>query len=319
MSFLDSIFNSDKLSDQAQVKFDLASMYLQNGQLLQASKAINEAEELEPDSEKVKALKIEIEESFDKIPEDDFDVEEVSDDPIDESQEWFILRMEVFEQEKVQTYTQAGYRVESVAYGDNQWVMVLRKSVNVENTQEYVLVEEFGEALFTEYFEDGYFIEQGVSDGTDWFFVLELREDWLDQFWIVSPNEFPKQEIETWEENGYFLNLLFEQNQTYFACAAESKQEMPQLTSNHTDEDPNEFVGLLWKNGQWLIRLFYSKSNFIFYHREDPTILDQSLLVSDQFPEEELSECINDGDSIAQMCYGNQKWVLLTEKKKSLS
>lgn len=319
MSFLDSIFHQDKLSDLGQIKYDLAQIHLEKGQLLEASSAIQEAKESDPDSEKVKALALEIETALQENGGEKTIQEEEqlmsSEEENEELADWFIYRTTEFDQELVQQYTEQGYEIESVACG-NEWVIVFRMAENGENQQSYLLVEEFGEETFKEHFESGYYITKGASDGTNWLFVMESREDWVDQYWLFNPTAFPKDQLEEWEKENCLINLVIELGDVYFVCAAVLKDTSRAIISNKTDEKPSELVSHIWNNDQWLIRIFFFQDYYFLYQSEDVEIDDQSFIGGDIFPESELNEYMAEGYRVSQMCYGSEGWCVLTEKKK---
>jgi hypothetical protein len=275
---------------------------------------LDQIEVKEKENAKVKELQEQIQLELDESLDEG---QEGSDEAVvtSTSEDWAILRTPEFDQERIQEYTDQGYFIESVCYGD-EWVFVFRVSAEDSIPQEYMLLEEFAEDSFAEYHGESYYITQAASDGELWFFVLEQRTEWQDQFWIVSPGEVPRDELKEWESQGCFINILLEANNVYFSTAAQLEESLA-LDTTKSENDPLEIIQNIWNEDKWIARMFYLGESFLFFYSNDPVISDQGLVTKEDFPATELAERLDDGNEVAQMLYTNFGWLALTQKKKS--
>lgn len=303
----------DKLSDRSQVHFDLAKIHLDKGNFLQALHELDQIESKEKENTQVKELHAQIDSDMEETLTEEQEREEIV--VASNSDEWAILRTPDFDQERVKEYTDQGYSIESVCYGD-EWVFVFRAASEESSHQEFMLIEEFAEDSFAEYLGESYYITQAASDGEIWFFVMEQRTDWQDQFWIVSPGEVPREELKEWESQGYFINILFEANNVYFGSAAQLEESLA-LDTTKSEDDPLDIIQEIWSEDKWIARMFYLNESLLYFYSNDPAIADQGVVTKEDFPASELAERLDDGSEVAQLLYTNVGWFALTEKKKS--
>jgi SpoVK/Ycf46/Vps4 family AAA+-type ATPase len=316
MSFFGHFYKNDELSENNKVHFDLARKYYDNEVY---EKALNElllieSEERKKESVEVlhQAILFELEKVFrhNNTLTEDLEVK-------NESGHTIITKTKSLYESKVQNLLTDQYRVEHVNF-DHEWIFVLSKKAGKEYKQRYLIVDSFNEDTFTTNVEQNFFISSAASDGETWFFVLEEKSSWKDQYWILSPNEVPLNELRQWQNEKLLINLFFESNDMYFASSVQPKKK---LSDHILIQSNKDFITVLeeeWEQKNWINQIFVINSEVFYNTTKNQKIKNQSALVNDTFPEEELKAKLDENKTIKFLHFNNGKWFLLTESYQEI-
>jgi len=316
MSIFSSFFNSE-LSDEAQTKFDLARLYYDKKKYKKAYKAILEAEELDPDNEKIKDLKIQIECTLEEaktkvvLDEDQPKDEEPNLDP------WIVFSSESIDESEIRFYTARNYYIENVAYGDNTWHVLLRVKEEKDPEQTFFITDQLDNDTFNTYIEDRFVITSLAYDQNKWMFVLEYQSNADAQAWSKTHKEFPSADLEEWGNTNGKLEQLLEFKSTFFTSASFPNTFENYLIEKHKDF-PKDRIRELWDDDYYIDKLFNADKHFFLVFCEHPDWEDQSYVIDPDYPSADILKKMAEGYSIGNLFYDDERWYVLYNLEKKI-
>lgn len=309
MSFFGSLFGRD-LPKEAQVKHDLALIHLEKGNYSKALELLVEAEAIEPGHDDLKALRAKIETATEGIENEEYPTDgNRLEDP------WHALWYDEFDQNEVQMFTENGFRIENVAFGEGRWYLLLRHQQEGDPEQRYLWIDGLDNNTFNEYFEARFAISTMAHDGENWFFVFEERPDADFQAWTFSPDQFPKEELKDWESDNGRIEQLYDFDGNYFTSAT-FPNTLEHYELKRFKELPEEFIGELWENDKYVDKIFCVSENIYLVVGSHADWDDQGYMTRTEYPAVDLLEKMRAGYSIGNLFYYDGLWYIFYHRKK---
>lgn len=311
MSFFNNFLNSDELSENNQVHFDLARIYYEKQDY---EKGLKEILLIQPNERKKESVRVlhdlilsELEKIFrqNNVLEKDIIVQ-------NEMVKTIVTKTSSCNDEKIQNLLADNYCIEHVVFA-NEWFFILSKRKRVEQKQRYQVIQSFNENTFSTNIEQNYFITKGASDGSTWFFVFEEKQNWKDQYWVVSPNEIPMNELRNWQNEKYLINLFFESNNIYFVSGVNTSRQKNSGKLSQSSEDLVTVSEKEWSQNNWIDQLFLIDTQLFYNTNQYEKIKNQHVLVDEVFPEDEIRSKLEEKQVVKFLDFKNGKWIVLTE------
>ncbi len=210
--------------------------------------------------------------------------------------------------EEIESLWDAGYRVTSLAYGDNSWAAILSQGAPL-GRQAWATTREFPGDYIEGRWDEGFRVTSLAYGAGLWAVIVSQGSPYGRQIWLTR-NDFPGEEIgEKWDA-GYRVTSMAYGNGVWGVVLSQDSPYGRQIWATRTTF-PGEFIDSNWEAGYRVTSLGYGNGVWAVVMSQDSPYGRQVWATRSDFPADYIEQQTEAGFAATDIAFGKDVWAIV--------